>query len=297
MFKISDMLSEAQKNYLFSLQLYEEVRSGHIDNSIYMETLKSREKERYARLLGGDNDDLAFISGGGLAFRRKDLVDAIKEKYHFAGVYRIGKVCEYEFYPLYIVHLSKNQPRLFRVAFFKKGCYKKGREKSPKNEGIVQEALSDEWKQFVILLEDWMNGGDMPESNELYEFNQVQNSQLVDGRLDPEFYTKVAIEVRKLLNKYDTKKLSDIANISISKEDRNSKEKVKVLRPWNFEYPLDVSTIGLDTPTSIILQKGDIVIPRSMKAQFRAYLFNYDGKEPIYASDRDFVIKCRNISS
>ena len=251
------------------------------------------------------DDEVAFITLFSSLSNDRNLKD-IQKEYDIIGVYKIGKIfintsCEF-----YIVQLSKKTPAKkaphgLRIALFKGECFdrrqqnNKGcrRDVSDPYAPVVPDSYTEEWRSYISQLESWMNGGDMPKSDELFEFNFVKN--LYKGSYIPETYSRENIQLRKLIAKEKTKPLSDFAEILFPRPDSKNDKEVKVLCTGDFKYPLDVSKIGLGKPTNVVLQKGDVLVPRIKFGKAKSYLFNYDGKERIYASCHHLVIRCRKI--
>lgn len=240
-----------------------------------------------------DRDEVAFITVGSTLFEKRKI-DAIQNKYSIVGAYKIGNIFTNTRIPFYIVHLSKIPSTGLKVALFNGESYDY-RDRTDKKDGFaVPISYTEDWATFIYHLESWINGGEMPESNDTYEFRFVPKNQFFKDSLSPETYSRENIELRELMDKQDTKALSDLADILSPRVDVKSDDEVKVLRVKDLNYPLDVAKIETDKPTSIILQKGDVVIPK-INTKTKAYLFNYDGNERIYASQHLLVIKCKDI--
>lgn len=239
-------------------------------------------------------EDVAFLSVGSTLFDKRKI-KSLQAKYHIVGAYRIGTVFTSTNVPFYIIHLSKTPSTGLKVALFNGKCYSARIQKNNTcGDFATPESYTEEWVRYTTRLEEWMNGGTIPESNDLYEFGFVPSEQLLEGSFWPETYSRENIELRELMDQQDTRVLSDLAKISVPKVERCSVEAVKVLKVKDLIYPFDVSKLDMDKPTNIILQKGDVIIPR-IKTKTKAYLYNYDGKERIYASQNLVVIKCKEI--
>ena len=251
--------------------------------------------------------EVAFITLFSSLSNERNLKD-IQKECDIVGVYEIGKIFINVGCTFYIVQLSKKTPAKkaphgLKIALFKGKCYderqryNKGHQHdiSDPHTPVAPDSYTEEWESYISQLESWMNGGDIPKSNELFEFYFVRKNNLYKGSYIPETYSRENIELRKHIAEQDTRALSELADILFPHPDSKNDKEVKVLRAGDFKYPLDVSKIGLSKPTNVILQKGDVLVPRIKSGKAKPYLFNYDGKERIYASYHHLVIRCRKI--
>ena len=238
-------------------------------------------------------NEVAFITIGSTLFDKRKI-KAIQEKYHIIGTYKIGRIFNETAIPFYIVHLSKAIPAGLRIALFHGKGYNPHSPAKNTDEFTVPDSYPIEWVKYINRLEAWMNGAEMPECDQLCEYRFIPVSKLYKENYNPEVYSKPNVEMRELLSKQDTKALSELADILSPTAVSENADKAKVLKVRDLKYPLDVSHIETDVPTNIILEKGDIVIPR-VNAKTKAYLYNYEGDEKIYADRNLTVIKCRKI--
>ena len=237
-------------------------------------------------------DEVALIIPGSLLETRR--LSKIQQKYNINGVYHIGEVFTNTRVPFYIVHLSKQSTNDLKVALFKGKSYDE-KERSYNREGFaVPHQYSEEWNHYVEQLENWMNGGKIPDSSDMYEYKIISKDHLFKGSVRPETYSQENIELRTLLDKQETKELSELADLIIPRPYMRSEEEVKVLGPRDFRYPLDITRIKTSKPTNVVLQKGDVLLSRN-GAKSKSYLFDYEGEEQIYASTSTFVIRCTSI--
>lgn len=237
-------------------------------------------------------DEIAFITVGSTLYEPRKI-KAIQKNYYITGAYKLGNIFMDTNLPFYIVHLSKTASPEFKVSWFNDTCYS-SRTQTVKmlDHLIVPDHYTKNWETYIANLEKWMNGGELPESNEQYEFSNVPMSYLYNGSYLPDNYTKEQVELRQLMDHQATKKLSELVQILFPEKNNDGSASVKVLRTQNLNYPLDIKEIKFDLPTSVVLQKGDIVIPKTTATKLKAYLYNYSGKEKIYASEHLVVIRC-----
>jgi len=239
-------------------------------------------------------EEIAFITYTNILNDEKSI-EAIKCKYYIAGVYKLGQIFTNVGLTFYVLHLSAREPKGLNIAFFKGKPHNEKPRLSEKLDGTMGIPLSysKEWTTYIELLEKWMNGGSVPASSENYEFNVA--NELYGNSYFPEKYSKELIGIRELLKQQNSKPLSDMADILSPKTDRNNNvEQVKLLTAARLEYPLNLDLLREDSATSVILKKGDVVIPKFRKRP-AAYLFDYDGEEKVYASYELLVIRCKSI--
>lgn len=278
MFRIEDLIAERQK--------YEFCKDH--------DPLK-KDSWFYHIITEESRDEVAFITTE-QAFLSENNKQVLMEKYQVVGIYMLGAFFPGSMVPFYIVHLSKKFPNELRFALFYGKCYDVRITNDDRNSfPSLPKSFTAEWKTYVGLLEQWMNGDVPPLSNEKYEFNVVSREKLYKDCLLPDVYSKEKIEVREIVASKDTKDLSTFADVLISHTCPDKKRKVKVLRPKDFNYPLEVSNIRLGQPTNIVLKRGDIIVPRSYFHGSKPYLFNCEGRLRIYAPMFCYVIRCKTI--
>lgn len=239
------------------------------------------------------SDNIAFITIGSTLFEKR-IVVALQKKYHIVGAFKIGCIFTNTSIPFYIVQLSKTPSPEFKTALFNSNCYN-GRSSISMDGGLITpNNYTEEWYSYIKALTEWMDGGSVPQSNSKYEFTSVPINQLYQDSFAPETYSKENIELRELMDKQDTRVLSDLAQILSPFVLDKCTKKEKVLTVHNFNYPIDVENLAKETPTNVVLQKGDVVIPK-FKSKTNAFLFDYDGGETIFASRNLVVIRCNAI--
>lgn len=240
-----------------------------------------------------NQNEVVFITTGSTLFDSR-IIDALQRKYHIIGAYKIGSIFCNTSIPFYMVHLSKTLSLNLRIAIFKGKCYSRHKVSKTKDRFVEPESYTEDWVRFMTILENWMNGDDIPDDNALWEFKAISRKQLYKGSLLPDTYTTENIELRELVDKQDTKPLSEVADILVPRVKTKDDSLVKVIKPKDLKYPFDIMEVDADRKTDITLCKGDILIPR-MDCSIKAYLYNYDGKEIVYASQMFYVIRCKSI--
>ncbi len=243
-------------------------------------------------------DEFFFITSEWLLCIQKHAQrEALLEKYHIAGVYDLGRPYTNTKINMYLVQLvskkvtSVNMSVYTGETFHQRGFFRRERG----CDLVLPEVYSPEYSDYIKILEDWINKGINPDQNNegKFEFNVIPIENIDFSKLYPRYYTRKAIEVRKLVEKDCAFKLSEVADVLLPRQIRDSKEKVKVLLCRNFTYPLDIDSLDMMTPTNIQLQKNDILFPTIGGRS--PFLYNIDSKEPIYAKPSYAVIRCKSI--
>lgn len=222
--------------------------------------------------------------------------EEFEARYNIVGIFDMGQLYTNTGVSMVLVQAVSQSIESVKVAIFNGVTYDKRKNKASKDYGFVTPTeYIDHFNRYIKELESWINEGITPDHDPggRYEYNFIPMEEVDNKKLYPKYYSRRALEIRKLFSKEKTVLLSDVADILIPREQRNSEEEVKRLRNRDVSYPLDIGALQFGKPTSIILQKGDIVFPRTGEAM--PYLFYEDIKEKIYASPHTVVIKSRKI--
>lgn len=220
----------------------------------------------------------------------------LEERYNIAGVFDLGSPYTNTGVHMTLVHAVSFPITSLNVAIFNGAvCDRKKYKPSMAYEIETPNEYLPKFNTYVKELENWINNGITPDhdSEGQYEYNSIPLDEIDIEKRYPKYYSRQALEVRELLAKEDTVKLSEIANVIVPKDDKMSLSKVKRLMNKNFKYPLQLKEIDYGKPTTVILQKGDIIFP--LVGNAKPYLFNLESGEPVYASPNMAVIKCHHI--
>lgn len=219
------------------------------------------------------------------------------KKYSIAGIYDLGSPFTNTGIRMDIIHAISKPVEVIKFSIYDAVTFDRRKYKSNTGDGFsIPTEYYGQYEKYLSAIENWINGGTMPEdiNNGEAEFCCIPIKSIEDGKLYPRYYSKKAIELRALLQKEETVKLSDVADIMpIPRVDMGSSETVKLLSIKDLQYPINVDNLSEGKPTNIILQKGDIVIPTTGTA--RPFLYNLEDDIRVYAAPRTAVIKCNKI--
>lgn len=169
--------------------------------------------------------------------------------------------------------------------------FKKGKDKD--DVFAMPERYASKYENYLVGLESWINGGYMPEDDAMgeYEYNSVAESEITGDRINPEYYSKKAVEVRKFLQNETLHKLEDLVDIVMPRPIRD--EVGKVIRMADLSYPFDVTGLSEQTITNVTLQKNDILF--TTMGNVKPFLVPDEVNETVYVSPHILVLRCRDI--
>lgn len=221
--------------------------------------------------------------------------DEFEKRYNIAGVFDMGSPYVSTGVHMTLVHAVSSPVEVLNVGIFNGAVYDRRNNFAIKGTLETPVKYFEKFQLYINEIENWINNGITPDSDPKgqYEFNTIPIEDINPKRRDPRFYSRQVIEVRTLLEKEDTLKLGDVADILTVREERKSLETVKRLKVSDLKYPLDIYNIGYGKPTSIIIENGDIIFPTV--GNVKPFLFYGESEELIYAPPNAAIIKCRNI--
>lgn len=221
--------------------------------------------------------------------------DEFEKRYNIAGVFELGSPYASTGVHMTLVQAVSSPVEVLNVGIFNGAVYDRRNNFAIKGTLETPVEYFEKFQLYIKEIENWINNGITPDSdpNGQYEFNAIPIEEVNPKRRDPSYYSRKVIEVRTLLEKEDTLRLGDVADILSSREDRKSHERVKRLKVSELKYPLDIYNVGYAKPTNIVVKHGDIIFPTIGDA--KPFLFYGESEEPIYAPPNTAVIKCREI--
>ena len=148
------------------------------------------------------------------------------------------------------------------------------------------------YEKYLQGLESWINGGSISEDDNAgeYEYNTIVSTDIPDNYLFPEYYSKKAMDVRRLLQRETLVKLGDITEIIMPQPVTDVVG--KVVRMADLKYPFDTDSIAENIVTSVVLQKNDIIL--SSVGSVTSFLIADKLDEKIYANRNMFVLRCKD---
>lgn len=226
---------------------------------------------------------------------RRKVLEQILAKYSLAGVYNLGAPFYNMGAQMELIHLSSKTSDNMDVAIYKGQIFIRGEKRVKQSDGLfaLPEKFSMKYEKYLEGLESWINGGAMPEDDSAgeYEYNTIVSTDISDNYLFPEYYSKKAMDVRRLLQQETLVKLGDITEIIMPRPVTDMLG--KVVGMTDLKYPLDTDSIVENTATSVVLQKNDIILPSV--GSVKPFLIADELDEKIYANRNMFVLRCKDI--
>ncbi len=226
---------------------------------------------------------------------QKKLLERVKLKYHIAGVYNLSTPFYDTGIQMELLHLTNTTPHNIDIAVYKGRTFIYGQRDVNKYDELftLPERFSSKYENYLSKLELWINGGSIPNDDELgeYEYNSIATDNVEEEYLFPEYYSKQAIKVRKLLEHENSVKLKEVADIFLPRPVNEKTGKVAIFS--DLKYPFNPETIEEKTATSVILQKNDIILSRVNNSM--PFLIIDDLNQTVYANRNMYVIRCKNI--
>ncbi len=245
--------------------------------------------------------DIFFVTGEHfLSSATTEQRNILLERYHVAGLFGLSAPYRNTYARMVLVHLTTDAVSDVRIAEYTGPSYQPAmRNVDWKEEFVLPDEYEPQFTEYLEKIETWVNNAksEEPEESILCHFNTVPADTLDEKNLHPSYYTRRAVRLRERTRNKSCAKLSDVADLLFPKTGKESEEKGKILRPADCSYPLDVEALPEDTPTTVMLQKGDILFPTIPSRG--CYLFDLepDEKNPVcvYAGTTEVVIRCRDI--
>ena len=222
--------------------------------------------------------------------------------YTIRGVFDMGRLYGMDKGDFTLVHVFCKTNKKEKIGSFKIGIfqYPVYQTKNIKIGEITCLTPEDEYcealDKYLRSVEDWVNKNVRPKDSRKYhyEFNPINIKNFDSVRCYPRYYSQKAFKTRQFLATAKTVLLSEVAEILLTKELRISDKTVKRVMTGNLAYPLDVTKLPTGKPTTVKLQKGDIVFPRIGNDK-KPLLIDVDLQEDIYAGPFTQVIRCHNM--
>ena len=194
-----------------------------------------------------------------------------------------------------LVHLVKKPVKEMSMSIYKGQIFiSKFRNNEGENEKFsMPDRYASKYQRYLNGLESWINDDNMPEDdvNGEYEYNSVATSEIIENKINPEYYSKKAVKVRTLLHNEEVYKLGDLVDIIMPGAIKE--QAGKIVKLGNLKYPFDIAELSEQQITNVTLQKNDILFP--MTGNEKPFLVPDDIKETIYVGEHIFVLRCRDI--
>ena len=155
---------------------------------------------------------------------------------------------------------------------------------------VLSDCFQEDFKEYLLLIEKWVNEGIKPQDSPLCSFNSISSDEIESGKYNAFYYSKSAVKARQIIKEELTVKLGEIADILIP---QFTWEHEYVISLSFKNYPFKYTEQYESSKTNILLHKGDVLIPR--KGLGKIYLLEKEPEGPLYASTFDAVIRCKKI--
>ena len=226
---------------------------------------------------------------------RRKVFEQILAKYSLTGIYNLGAPFYNTGAQMELIHLSSKTSDNMDISIYKGQIFIRGVKRVRQSDSLfaLPEKFSMKYEKYLEGLENWINGGAMPEDDNAgeYEYNTIVSMDISDNYLFPEYYSKKAMDVRRLLQRETLVMLGDITEIIMPRPVTDVVG--KVVRITDLKYPFDTESIAENTATSVVLQKNDIIIPSV--GSVKPFLIADELNEKIYANRNMFVLRCKDI--
>lgn len=215
-------------------------------------------------------------------------------KYNLYAIFNLSNFIPRISVNLTLFVFSKTKPTTIKIAHYNNTLRVFGRNSEcpiKMWQMELAESYPKEYENYIDAIEKWVNSNIKPQDTKFYEFNEIKSSDLDYRNLSPARYLKDYFRIKELLEKEQTIKLEDVADIICPRPVDNRNITGKFLTPRNFKYPLDYSGLLERLASNVTLQKGDILVKPINGVQF--YLVDEEPKETICANFNFFVIKAK----
>ena len=223
----------------------------------------------------------------------KPELNALTEKYSLAGIYNLGSPYVDTNIRFELIHLTTKRLDSVDIGIFNANMF----DKQPVMRGMGVFCMADEYSVkfncYVYELERWINEDYTPDHDKEgeYEFNTIPLSEFSYSHIAPEYYSRVAMDIRRLLSTEKTIPLGAVAEIKFPKPIDAMIGKVISVK--DLKYPFDCQGVKDRKITDVEIKKNDILFP--IAGPRNPYIFTEEFSEPIYANPLTAVIRCTNI--
>ena len=253
-------------------------------------------KDELVELLFSDEpEDCIFISAIGFFDKPRNL-RLVPGGYTPRCVFELGKIMNRTNLDLALFWFTKAGVRDCRFSTLKVAKPLGGAQKSKSGDicAIQKERFSDDYLSYLKACEAFAAGERPSKASQLGAFYSVPVTELIEGRFTPSFYAPELRRIRAEMEGADIVKLGDVTELLKPRKVKEDASNVLVLRPKDVRFPVNLADLDRDDATSVVLQRGDIVIC-TVGDDNRAIIFDRDGDEPVYAASTCAVIRAHDI--
>lgn len=188
-------------------------------------------------------------------------------------IVQIPSLFEYTAINFYIIHLKNDKPKSFLTGIFKGDVCKKYKKMNAYERGLGRVGeLTEEFNDFIKNIDNYFFGKIINRD----DLNVSDYEEFNSDNLNPIYYSKQAIKIRKELEESDYELLGDLAEIITTPTHKDIK--AHCLYSTNFTYPLKLDDIKeKEIKRGIKLKKNDIIgLLIGEKNKFYLYINDYD---------------------
>ena len=182
-----------------------------------MYPISSREDTWIKEILECDEPEIwiVVVSGFIHSQKMKSELNAVSENYMLAGIYNLGSPFLATGTRFELVHLVKNRVDAVDIGIFKARMFDKRPRKIDTGMFSLAENYSVKYTTYISELEKWINEGITPDHDPEgeYEYNTIPIGEFSYSHVAPEFYSRMALDVRRLLREEKPVPLSSVAEI------------------------------------------------------------------------------------
>lgn len=245
--------------------------------------------------ISSDEDDYHLLIGQHHLLDRWSI-SRLFEKYYIQEVFELANCYLGSYNERFTYwHISKNKPARVRIAMFY-GYAHPYRDNESLNGALkVSDKYTDEYKQYITLLDEWVNTDKMPTNKRSScEFNEIVFNEFESDKPHARYYKKANEEIRQLLRTEALIPLKECADIIVGKSlnELNGTQKVKTLDPNNApSYPFIPELQAIDFYGSERIHKGDIVV----LGRNKVFLVDKEPNFDLYAPLASSILRAKNV--
>lgn len=247
-------------------------------------------------LASSEMEEWVVVMSGFLhSVRMQSELNALTENYMISGIYNLGSPFLHTGVRFELLHLTKNKEdaMLIDIGIFKARMFDKRPRMKDTGMLSLAEEYSAKYNKYISQLENWINDGITPDHDPEgeYEYNCIPIKEYSYSHVSPEYYSRVAMDIRRLLNEEKTVPLGAVATVLQPRPIREMDGKVIMAKDLN--YPFNTNGIEIKTATNISIQKNDILFPTVGNG--KPFIITEEINEDIYVSPHIAVIRCNGI--
>ena len=236
---------------------------------------------------------LVVPSGLISSIRMKTELNALTEKYMISGIYNLGSPFVDTGIRFELLHLTTKTVDSVDIGIFKAKIYDRKPHRRDMGMFGLAEEYSAKYNTYLSELEKWINEDYTPDHDRdgEYEYNTIPLSEYSYYHVVPEYYSRVAMDIRRLLNEEKVVSLCTVAEVIQPRHIHGTRGKTLTVKDLN--YPFDIENVGTRQISNVLIQKNDILFP--IAGNGKPFIVTESIDEQVYASPLMAVIRCTKI--